>query len=600
MTDRPIPAGHAGHDHDARRVARRPFARSLRAGGRRGTRRLVHRVRRPPRRPPDAPRRRPGHCRPRVRPRDYRADARSTPRASGAAAGDGSWRLGSRGTSFSRPLAVGLTTLGLAGLLRRLGPSMVQFGGSAAVTLSTVGDRVGDVPQPEVGTDSNGAPGAAGSPASCRRPDRRGRRRRPSRQPSRRPRRRSRQTPARPRAPVASAPGQDAFGPVQGAGGAAAPPSAADFGIKGAPSRAADLDAGAADNGCLECPDPARRIGPVPRGRSGTVRDPLERAPPRRRLTDAACPSREHDPVDTLTAGSPRAPTHGRGYTSSVPTERLMLLDGNGLIYRGYFALPPLTTSKGELVNAVFGFCEHRPPRASRTSSPTTSRSRSTSRARPSATSSTPSTRRPASACPTTCATSSRRSARWSRRCASPSTRWPATRRTTSSGRSPWHAERRGLETTIVTGDLDMLQLVTDHTRLMTTRSGVENTILYDLARIDERFDLRARPDDRLQGAQGRPDRQHPGRARGRREDRGQAHPRVRDARGAVRADRRGQAGQAARQARRAPRIRCSWARTSRRSSATCRSSSTSRRRGSATTTARPSSGCSASTSSAR
>ena len=34
-----------------------------------------------------------------------------------------------------------------------------------------------------------------------------------------------------------------------------------------------------------------------------------------------------------------------------------MLLDGNGLIYRGYFALPPLTTSKGELVNAVFGFC---------------------------------------------------------------------------------------------------------------------------------------------------------------------------------------------------------------------------------------------------
>src|SRR6266581_2822622 len=37
--------------------------------------------------------------------------------------------------------------------------------------------------------------------------------------------------------------------------------------------------------------------------------------------------------------------------------ERLMLLDGNGLIYRGYFALPPLTTSRGELVNAVFGFC---------------------------------------------------------------------------------------------------------------------------------------------------------------------------------------------------------------------------------------------------
>ncbi len=36
--------------------------------------------------------------------------------------------------------------------------------------------------------------------------------------------------------------------------------------------------------------------------------------------------------------------------------ERLMLLDGYGLVYRGYFALPPLTTSKGELVNGVFGF----------------------------------------------------------------------------------------------------------------------------------------------------------------------------------------------------------------------------------------------------
>ena len=38
--------------------------------------------------------------------------------------------------------------------------------------------------------------------------------------------------------------------------------------------------------------------------------------------------------------------------------DRLMLLDGNGLIYRGYFALieQPLTTSKGELVSAVFGF----------------------------------------------------------------------------------------------------------------------------------------------------------------------------------------------------------------------------------------------------
>jgi DNA polymerase-1 len=51
--------------------------------------------------------------------------------------------------------------------------------------------------------------------------------------------------------------------------------------------------------------------------------------------------------------------------------------------------------------------------------------------------------------------------------------------------------ETQDLETTIVTVDLDMLQLVTPRTRLMTTRSGVENTVMYDVARIDERFGLR-------------------------------------------------------------------------------------------------------------
>jgi DNA polymerase-1 len=50
---------------------------------------------------------------------------------------------------------------------------------------------------------------------------------------------------------------------------------------------------------------------------------------------------------------------------------------------------------------------------------------------------------------------------------------------------------KEDLETTIVTVDLDMLQLVTPRVRLMTTRSGVENTVMYDVARIHERFGLR-------------------------------------------------------------------------------------------------------------
>lgn len=36
--------------------------------------------------------------------------------------------------------------------------------------------------------------------------------------------------------------------------------------------------------------------------------------------------------------------------------KRLILVDGNAVLHRAYHATPPLTTSKGELVNAVFGF----------------------------------------------------------------------------------------------------------------------------------------------------------------------------------------------------------------------------------------------------
>jgi DNA polymerase-1 len=37
--------------------------------------------------------------------------------------------------------------------------------------------------------------------------------------------------------------------------------------------------------------------------------------------------------------------------------KKLILIDGNALIHRSFHALPPLTTRKGELVNAVYGFC---------------------------------------------------------------------------------------------------------------------------------------------------------------------------------------------------------------------------------------------------
>src|SRR3989339_2051984 len=35
---------------------------------------------------------------------------------------------------------------------------------------------------------------------------------------------------------------------------------------------------------------------------------------------------------------------------------KLALIDGNALLHRAYHAYPPLTTPKGELVGAVYGF----------------------------------------------------------------------------------------------------------------------------------------------------------------------------------------------------------------------------------------------------
>lgn len=36
--------------------------------------------------------------------------------------------------------------------------------------------------------------------------------------------------------------------------------------------------------------------------------------------------------------------------------ERLIIIDGNAILHRAFHAIPPLTTTKGELVNAIFGF----------------------------------------------------------------------------------------------------------------------------------------------------------------------------------------------------------------------------------------------------
>ena len=51
-------------------------------------------------------------------------------------------------------------------------------------------------------------------------------------------------------------------------------------------------------------------------------------------------------------------------------------------------------------------------------------------------------------------------------------------------------AEARGIDVLIVTGDLDALQLVSPHTRVMMTSRGITETTVYDEAAVRERFGI--------------------------------------------------------------------------------------------------------------
>ena len=49
-------------------------------------------------------------------------------------------------------------------------------------------------------------------------------------------------------------------------------------------------------------------------------------------------------------------------------------------------------------------------------------------------------------------------------------------------------AEAAGLDVIILTGDLDVLQLVTEHIRVFASRRGISDTIIYDIDKVRERY----------------------------------------------------------------------------------------------------------------
>jgi DNA polymerase-1 len=172
-----------------------------------------------------------------------------------------------------------------------------------------------------------------------------------------------------------------------------------------------------------------------------------------------------------------------------------MLIDGPSLVYRGFFALPPLTLSDGTLVNAVFGFLQivlrgmqdvkpdyaivsfdvGRPQfrfdaypdyKKGRPGMPDDLRSQF------------PIVREIATMM------------------SIPIRELEGYEADDVIGTLSKQATAAGIDTMIVSGDLDGLQLVDDHVRLLTTRMGVAATVIYDEARVMERYGLR--PDQML------------------------------------------------------------------------------------------------------
>ncbi|MDQ6711852.1 MAG: DNA polymerase I, partial [Candidatus Dormibacteraeota bacterium] len=174
--------------------------------------------------------------------------------------------------------------------------------------------------------------------------------------------------------------------------------------------------------------------------------------------------------------------------TEPQKKQRLVLIDGHSLVYRAFFALPSLTDREGNIVNAAYGFTsmlllalQEHPDYvlASFDLGGRTFRHEELAQYK--------ATRRPTPP--------------------ELSPQFPLTRDIVRAFGIPIHeiqgveaddvigtlarqAREQGLHATIVTGDLDALQLVNDDVDVLTSKRGVSETILYTPDRVRERYGL--------------------------------------------------------------------------------------------------------------
>lgn len=187
--------------------------------------------------------------------------------------------------------------------------------------------------------------------------------------------------------------------------------------------------------------------------------------------------------------------------------QKLLLIDGNALIHRAFHALPPLTNKKGDLVNAVFGFTSVL-LKAIKDLKPThiiVAFDKKGPTFRHKIFKDYKATRE-----------------------AAPQELYqqiPIVHQVVKSLNIPYYemkgyeaddiigtlSKQAGMNNVVVTGDLDALQLVDDDTQVYTMRKGVQDTVIYNEAKVIERYNLK--PDQLIdyKGLRGDPSDNIPG-----------------------------------------------------------------------------------------
>ena len=167
--------------------------------------------------------------------------------------------------------------------------------------------------------------------------------------------------------------------------------------------------------------------------------------------------------------------------------ETLLLVDGHNLVYRAFHAMPALSNSRGEMTNAAYGFTsmlfkalnDTTPTYAIAAFDPPGPTFRHEKFAEYKA----QRLRAPDEL---------RAQFPWAREVVEalgiPIVEVPTFEADDVIGTLAQKAEAAGLDVIILTGDLDVLQLVTEHIRVFASRRGISDTIIYDIDKVRERY----------------------------------------------------------------------------------------------------------------